>query len=87
VIAALILLQAIEPLPDLEFHAAVRARSLTIEKNGDARLTVTTDPTGRNVADIQAPKAQGRRTIANPVITIHVEARIADPAAAAPPPE
>ena len=77
-------LQAATPLPDIEFHAEVRARSLTIEKRGEARLTVTTDPPGNNVVDVRAPRADGRRTIRNPVINIDVEARIAPPGTAEP---
>ena len=79
----LALLQAASPPADLEFHATVRARSLTIEKQGEARLTLNAD--GRNVVDVQAPKANGRKTIPNPVVTVNVEARIRDPAAPADP--
>jgi len=76
----LALLQAAAAPPDIAFQATVRARSLTIEKQGEARLTVTGD--GRNLVDVQAPRANGRRRIANPLITVNVEARIADPAVA-----
>ena len=78
-ILALMLLQAAAPPPDIEFHATVRARSLTIEKRGNASLTVTTDPPGKPLIDIRAPKANGRKHIRNPVITVDFEARIADP--------
>lgn len=76
-LVVLALLQAAAPLPDIEFRATVRARSLTIEKHGEARLTLSAD--GRNVVDVQAPRADGRKRIANPVVTVNVEARIADP--------
>ena len=78
-----VLLQVAASAPDIAFNATIRARSLTIEKQGTARLTVTAD--GENVVDIQAPKANGRKRIANPEIKIKVEARIADPGAARPP--
>lgn len=66
--------------PDIELNANVRARSITIEKKGDASLTVTTEPDGGNVVDVQAPKANGAKTIRNAEVTIRAEARIADPA-------
>ena len=72
------LLQAAAPPADLEFRATVRARYLTIEKQGEARLTLTAD--GRNVVDVQAPRANGRKTIQNPMVTVNVEARVRDPA-------
>jgi hypothetical protein len=75
----LALAQSAAPPADIEFNAAVRARSLTIEKRGQASLTVKTDPEGENVIDVQAPRANGRKRIANPVVTVRVEARIADP--------
>jgi hypothetical protein len=76
---ALALLQAAAVQPDIEFHASVRARSLTIEQKGEASLTVTTDPPGTSVVDVRAPRANGRKTIRNPAITVRIEARIANP--------
>jgi hypothetical protein len=76
----LILLQAAAAqAPDIELNANVRARSVTIEKQGDARLTVTTEPDGGNVVDVQAPKANGRKTLRNVEVNVRAEARIADP--------
>lgn len=79
-ILALLLLQS-QPLPppDIQLGATVRARSLTVEKAGEARIAVTTDPKGENLIDIQAPRASGGRSIRNPTIRLQVEARIADP--------
>lgn len=65
--------------PDIELNATVRARQLTIEKQGDARLTVTTDPDGGNVVDVEAPKANGRQTLDNVQVRVHAEGRIAAP--------
>lgn len=64
---------------DIEFRAAVRARSLTIEKQGQAELVISSDPEGQNLVDIRAPKANGRKTIRNPQVDVDVEVRIADP--------
>lgn len=79
------LLQVAPPPADIKFRANITARSLTIQKQGDVRLDLTAN--GRNVVDVQAPKANGRKTISNPVITVNVEARIADPAGLEQPPE
>jgi hypothetical protein len=65
-------------LPDIELKANVRARSLTISKQGEARLTVRTEPEGANLVDVKAPKANGRKTINNVSVDVRAEARIAD---------
>ncbi len=79
----LFLLQAASTqAPDIEFSATVRARSVTIEKQGRASLTVTTEPDGGNVVEVNAPKANGRRTLRNVVVTVDAAARIGDPAQA-----
>lgn len=75
---ALMLFQAAQP-PDIELNAHVRARSVTIEKKGDARLTVTTDPDGGNIVDVEAPRTNGRKTLRNVTVNVRAEARIADP--------
>jgi hypothetical protein len=64
---------------DIQLDARVRARQVTIERKGDARLTVTTSPDGGNVVDVQAPRADGRRELRNVDVRIRAEARIADP--------
>jgi hypothetical protein len=75
----LCLLQAAAQAPDIELKANVRARSLTIEKKGDARLTLTTNPDGGNIVAVQAPKADGRKTIRDVNVALDAKARIADP--------
>ena len=79
-----LLIQAAPP-PDIELHATVRARSLTIEKKGSAELTVTSDPPGKNIVEVHAPEANGKMRVANPVIEIKAEVRIAEPARDQPP--
>ena len=77
---ALLLLQAQAATPaDIQIGADVRARSLTIEKKGEASLTLRTQPEGDNIVDVEAPKANGRKTIRNVNVTVRAEARIADP--------
>ena len=65
--------------PDIELVAHARARSITIEKQGNARLTVRAEPNGGNVVDVRAPKANGRKTLRNVEVDVHAEARIAEP--------
>lgn len=75
----LALAQAISPAPDLQIGARVRARRVTIERQGDARLTVTSTPDGGNVVDVTAPSANGRSELRNVEVGVRAEARIADP--------
>lgn len=85
-LAILLLLQSSTGAPpDVSLHAQVRARQLTVEKTGEAHLQVIVDPPGRKVVEIEAPQANGRKTIDNPVIKVNVEGRIADPAQRAEP--
>lgn len=75
----LLLLQASTPAPDIELNATVRARQVTIEKKGDASLTVHTEPEGGNIVDVRAPKANGRKTLKNVRVNVRAEARIGGP--------
>ncbi len=79
-ILTLLLLQA--SAPDIELNARVRARQVTIERKGEARLEVRTDPDGGNLVDVRAPKAEGRRTLRNVEVNVRAEARIGEPAGA-----
>lgn len=75
----LIAFQAAAELPDLQLNANVRARSVTVEKQGNAHLTVTTSPDGGNLVDVRAPKANGRKTLRDVNVSIRAEARVGDP--------
>lgn len=79
----LLLLQTSAQVPVIELNANVRARSLTIEKRGDASLTVRTEPDGGNIVDVRAPRANGRRTLRNVEVKVHAEANLGDPKSAA----
>ena len=79
----LILAQGATPAPEIQLEATIRAKSVTIEKQGDARLTVTTDPDGGNLIDVQAPKANGRKKLRDIEVKVDAQARIGDPAAPA----
>ena len=69
--------------PDIQFGARIEARSVTVERKGEARLEVRADPDGGSSVRVEAPKADGRKTLRNVRIKIDAEARIADPASAA----
>ena len=69
--------------PDIELNANIRARSVEIEKQGNASLTVTTSPDAGNLVDVRAPRANGRKTLRNVSVNVRAEARIGDPAATA----
>lgn len=79
-----ILLQAAQP--DVAFYARARAREVTIERKGEARLTVTTEPEGGNKVDVIAPRADGRRVLRDVEVIVRAEARIGQPDEPAPPP-
>ena len=74
----LILLQPAAQAPDIELQANVRARSVTIEKQGQASLTVTSEPEGRNLVDVRAPRANGRKSLRNVNVSVRAEARIGE---------
>ena len=78
-----LLLMAQAASPDIQFGARIEARSVTIEKKGEAKLEVRADPDGGSLVKVEAPKANGSKTLRNVRIEIDAEARIADPAAAA----
>lgn len=76
---SLLMAQAAVQLPDIQLKATVRARSLTIVKQGEASLAIRTEPEGPDLVDVRAPKANGRKTIRNVAVDVNAEAHIADP--------
>jgi hypothetical protein len=65
-------------LPDLSLTATVNARSLTVERSGEARLDVSASPDAGSAVKVVAPPASGRKTVRNVRITVDAEARIAN---------
>ena len=61
----------------------VQARQVTIEKQGEASLTVRASPDAGSRVDVRAPAANGRKTLRNVAVDITAEARLADPRARA----
>ena len=82
-ILALLAIQATAALPDIELNARVQARRVTIEKRGEASLTVSASPDAGSVVEVRAPPANGRKTLRNVDVNIKAQARIGDPLAPA----
>ena len=78
-ILALLAIQAASALPDIELNARVQARQVTIEKRGEASLTVSASPDAGSAVEVRAPPANGRRTLRNIDVNIKAQARIGDP--------
>ena len=78
-ILLMLAIQSAAPAPDVQLRATVQARSVTIEKHGQARLTVHAEPDAGSVVDLQAPRANGRKTIKNVSVTVDAKAVLADP--------
>jgi hypothetical protein len=68
--------------PDIELNLGLTARRVTIERRGEASLDVHAGPDGGSLVNVEAPEANGRRTLRNVDVRVRAEARIADPAAA-----
>lgn len=66
--------------PDIQLGVRLTAERVTIDRQGEASLTVSTTPEGRNLVDVRAPAANGRRTLRNVEVTVDAEARIGSPA-------
>ena len=73
----LVLLQAAATqAPDIELNLNLRARSVTIEQKGEARLEVRGEGPGNRVDVKVEPKAQGRRELRDVTVDVHAEASI-----------
>jgi hypothetical protein len=74
----LILLQAAAQAPDIELNVNLRARSVTIEQKGEARLEVHGEGLGNRVDVKVEPKAEGRTELRDVTVDIHAEASIGE---------
>ncbi|MEA2999981.1 MAG: hypothetical protein QOK17_1814 [Sphingomonadales bacterium] len=73
----LALLQA--AAPDIELNVHLRAKRVTIEQKGEARLAVHAEPdAGSRVETNMQPKPEGRRELRNVTVDIHAQASTAD---------
>jgi hypothetical protein len=80
----LLLQAAATPQADIELKAVVNARSLRIEKKGEAELTMSASPDAGSFVHVEAPEADGARTLRNVTVTVDAEARIGTPAGKTP---
>ena len=78
----LLLAQAAAQPPDIELDIRASARSVRIERSGEASLELRAGPD--SVIEVDAPDVQGRRRLRNVQVRVKAEARIADPARPAP---
>jgi hypothetical protein len=73
----LLLLQAAAaPPPDIELNLTARARSVTIERKGEARLEVRGEGPGNKVEVRVEPKAEGRTELRDVTVDVHAEASV-----------
>ncbi len=68
---------AAQPAPDIQLNIDANIRRVTIERSGEASLEVTGGE--RSVVRVEAPEANGRRTLRNVNVRVRAEARVADP--------
>jgi hypothetical protein len=75
----LLLLQAAAgQAPDIELNLHATARSVRIERKGEARLDVRGEGPGNSAEARVEPKAQGRSKLRNVTVDIHAKASVQD---------
>ena len=72
-----LLLQSGPAAPDIQLDVKLRAKSVTIERKGVAKLEVR-GAEGSVVRVEVEPKAEGRRTLRNVTVDIHAEASVGE---------
>jgi uncharacterized protein (DUF58 family) len=76
IVLTILLQAAAAQAPDIELNVNLRARSVTIEQKGEARLEVRGDGPGNRVEVKVEPKAEGRTELRNVTVDVHAEASI-----------
>lgn len=71
----LLLLQAAQPAPDIELNIRARARSVEIERKGEASLEVR-GADGRIVETRVTPPAEGRTKLRNVTVDVRAAASV-----------
>ena len=69
----------IEQLPDIEIHATVRAREVTIAQQGRASAAVRVEPSAGETVEVERNLPKGQQSYRNLAIELTLEARVADP--------
>ena len=62
--------------PDIELNLNLRARSVTIEKKGEAKLEVRGEGPGNRVEVKVEPKAEGPTELRDVTVDVHAEASV-----------
>ncbi|HEX9955546.1 MAG TPA: hypothetical protein VGB48_10095 [Allosphingosinicella sp.] len=78
---ALLLLQAAtaQTAPDIELSIRARAKSVEIERKGEAKLQVTAEPdAGSRVEARVEPLPEGRTSLRNVEVNVRAEARVGE---------
>jgi uncharacterized protein (DUF58 family) len=80
-ILALLQAAAPAPAPDIELNVHIRAKRVTIEQQGEAKLIVHAEPDGgaSRVETSVQPKPEGRRELRNVTVDVHAQASLAEP--------
>jgi hypothetical protein len=66
--------------PDIELSISARAKSVEIERKGEAKLEVRAEPdAGSRVEARVEPKAEGRTKLRNVRVEVRAQASVADP--------
>lgn len=73
----LILQNAAATPPDIQLSVDVHADRVRIERRGEASLEVRGGE--GSTVEVEAPEANGRRTLRNVNVRVRAEARVADP--------
>ena len=77
---ALLLVQAtgaVETPPDIELNIRARARSVEIERKGEAKLEVRAEPEGGSRIEARVePLPEGRTTLRNVEVNLNAQARL-----------
>jgi hypothetical protein len=73
----LLLQAAAQTPPDIQLDIDVHADRVRIERRGEASLEVRGGE--GSIVDVEAPPANGRRTLRNVDVRVRAEARIAEP--------
>jgi hypothetical protein len=71
-----LLLQAAEPLPDIELDLRARARSVEIERKGEARIELRGAEPGTRLDARVEPPAEGRTRLRNVTVRVHARASV-----------
>lgn len=71
--------QPAAPPPDIDLNARVRAREVAIRQQGEASLTLRAEPGVTPPVRVERSAPPGAQHYRNLTLTVHAEARIAEP--------